>query len=62
VGKLEFRELPIPLARTGEEYVSTVTGNWSVEASTDATAKLGADSKPNPKAELMSALGFDFIP
>jgi hypothetical protein len=59
VGELAFRELSISLARRGEEYTSIVTGDRSVEDSTDATEKLGIDS--NPKAELTRRFDIDFI-
>lgn len=62
MGEFAFRELSVPLARRGEEYTSIATGNGSVEAATDATAKLGSDPRPDSKAELMSGLDFSFIP
>lgn len=62
MGELAFRELSVSLARPGEEYTSIATGNGSVEAAAEATGKLGTDSRPDPKAELMSGLDFNFIP
>ena len=62
MGELAFRELSVSLARRGEEYTSIATDNGGVEVTTDAREKLGTDSKPDPKAELTSALDFRLIP
>jgi hypothetical protein len=49
------------LERLGEEYNSTPTVDGSVEASTDATAKLDADARPGTEGELMRCFDVDFI-
>jgi len=62
VGKFAFRELSVSLARCGEEYGNTATGDGSVAVATNATPKLDADPRRDQKAELMSGLDFNFIP
>ena len=53
--------LSLSLERPGEEYSSTATVDGSVEASTDATAKLDADARPGAEAELTWRFDVDFI-